>query len=79
MTEFLRTFGPWGLVLLAMAWLLKVMVTDKLKAIQTTLDGLVSGQKDHGDRIVHIETVMGLNGCMGDAPACNRRKSDAHE
>lgn len=76
MTEFLKTFGPWGLVLLSMAWLLKVMVTDKLKTIQTTLDGLVYGQKDHGDRIVRIETVMGLNGCMGDAPACSRRKDD---
>ena len=77
MSDFLRIFGPWGLVLLAMAWLLKVMVTDKLKTIQTALDGLVSGQKNHGDRIVRIETVMGLNGCMGDAPACSRRKGDA--
>jgi len=74
-TEFLRTFGPWGLVLLAMAWLLKVMVTDKLKTIQTTLDGLVSGQKDHGDRIVAIETTMRINGCGDGEPRC-RRKGD---
>ena len=75
MIEFLRTFGPWGLVLLAMAWLLKVMVTDKLKTIQTTLDGLVSGQKDHGDRIVAIETTMRINGCTDGEPRC-RRKGD---
>ena len=75
MTEFLRIFGPWGLVLLAMAWLLKVMVVDKLKTIQTTLDGLVSGQKDHGDRIVAIETTMRINGCTDGEPRC-RRKGD---
>ena len=77
MTEFLRTFGPWGLVLLAMAWLLKVMVSDKLNSIMKTLADLVKGREEHNERIVRIETVMGLNGCMGDSPTCGHRKGDA--
>ena len=76
MSDFLRIFGPWGLVLLTMAWLLKVMVTDKLKSIMDTLSELVNGQKNHNDRIVKIETVMGLNGCMEGEPMCHRRKGD---
>ena len=38
MNGLLSTFGPWALVLLAMAWLLKVMVTDKLKSIMDTTE-----------------------------------------
>ena len=76
MNGLLSTFGPWALVLLAMAWLLKVMVTDKLKSIMDTLSELVNGQKNHNDRIVKIETVMGLNGCMEGEPMCHRRKGD---
>ena len=76
MNELFRTFGPWGLVLLSMAWLLKVMVTDKLRNIMSTLSELVNGQKNHNDRIVKIETIMGLNGCMEGEPMCHRRKGD---
>ena len=76
MNGLLSTFEPWTLVLLAMAWLLKVMVTDKLKSIMDTLSELVNGQKNHNDRIVKIETVMGLNGCMEGEPMCHRRKGD---
>ena len=76
MSDLLRIFGPWGLVLVTMAWLLKVMVTDKLKSIMDTLSELVNGQKNHNDRIVKIETIMGLNGCMEGEPMCHRRKGD---
>ena len=34
-----------------------------------------SGQKDHGDRIVAIETTMRINGCGDGEPRC-RRKED---
>lgn len=57
-----------------MAWMLKVMVTDKLKNIMSTLAELVNGQKNHNDRIVRIETVMGLNGCMDGDPLCRHRE-----
>ena len=76
MGEFFKTFGPWGVVLLAMAWLLKVMVTGKLEDIKGTLIELVKGQRNHNDRIVRIETVMGLNGCMEGEPTCHRRRGD---
>ena len=76
MSDLLRIFGPWGLVLVTMAWLLKVMVSDKLKSIMTTLGELTEGQNNHNERIVRIETVMGLNGCMGVEPMCHRRKGD---
>ena len=76
MSDLLRIFGPWGLVLVTMAWLLKVMVSDKLKSIMTTLGELTEGQNNHNERIVRIETVMGLNGCMAGEPMCHRRKGD---
>ena len=76
MSDLLRIFGPWGLVLVTMAWLLKVMVSDKLKSIMTTLGELTEGQNNHNERIVRIETVMGLNGCMGGEPTCDRRKRE---
>ena len=76
MSDFLRIFGPWGLVLLTMAWLLKVMVSDKLKSIMTTLGELTEGQSNHNERIVRIETVMGLNHCAEGTPACGRRMED---
>ena len=76
MSEFFKTFGPWGVVLLAMAWLLKVMVTGKLEDIKVTLNELVKGQRNHNDRIVRIETVMGLNGCMEGEPTCHHRRGD---
>ena len=76
MSDLLRIFGPWGLVLVTMAWLLKVMVSDKLKSIMTTLGELTEGQNNHNERIVRIETVMGLNGCMGGETMCHRRKGD---
>ena len=76
MSDLLRIFGPWGLVLVTMAWLLKVMVSDKLKSIMTTLGELTEGQSNHNERIVRIETVMGLNGCMGGEPTCDRRKRE---
>lgn len=76
MSEFFKTFGPWGVVLLAMAWMLKVMVTGKLEDIKGTLNELVNGQRNHNDRIVRIETVMGLNGCMEGEPTCHRRRGD---
>lgn len=75
MNDLFRTFGPWGIVLLSMAWLLKIMVADKLTDIMTTLAQLVKGQANHNDRIVRIETVMSLNGCMDGEAAC-RRKDD---
>ena len=59
-----------------MAWLLKVMVSDKLKSIMTTLTELTEGQSNHNERIVRIETVMGLNRCAEGTPACGRRKGD---
>lgn len=76
MSDLMRIFGPWGLVLISMAWLLKVMVSDKLKSIMTTLGELTEGQNNHNERIVRIETVMGLNGCMGGEPTCDRRKRE---
>ena len=76
MSDLLRIFGPWGLVLVTMAWLLKVMVSDKLKSIMTTLGELTEGQNNHNERIVRIETAMGLNGCMGGEPMCHRHKGD---
>ena len=76
MSDLLRIFGPWGLVLVTMAWLLKVMVSDKLKSIMTTLGELTEGQSNHNERIVRIETVMGLNRCAEGAPTCGRRRED---
>ena len=74
MGELFKTFGPWALILLAMAWLLKVMVTDKLKSIMDTLKELVSGQRNHNDRIVRIETIMSINGCGSEN--CRLGKGD---
>lgn len=51
-SDFLRIFGPWGLVLATMAWLLQVMVSDKLKSIMTTLTELTEGQSNHNERII---------------------------
>lgn len=75
-----KTLGPWGLALGIMAYLLKVMVADKLTTIQKTLGELVEGQNDHAERIVRIETVMRLNGCGSPDLSCDpprRRVSDA--
>lgn len=76
-----KTLGPWGLALGIMAYLLKVMVADKLTTIQRTLGELVEGQGDHESRIVRIETVMGVNGCMdreaGSYSGPRRRAADA--
>ena len=73
MNEIVRIFGPWGLLVLAMAWLLKYMVVDKLTAIMTSLKQLLAGHDDHHERIITIETIMRQNGCM-DGTSCDRRK-----
>jgi hypothetical protein len=73
MIDFFRTFGPWGLVLLSMAWLLKVMVADKLSSMMDTLEVLLSGQKNHSDRLTRIETVLEMNGCLDGEPVCRKR------
>lgn len=72
-----KIMGPWGIALTVVAYLLKVMVADKLTTIQKTLAELVEGQNDHAERIVRIETVMSINGC-GSADPCapHRRASD---
>lgn len=72
-----RTLGPWGLALGIMAWLLKVMVADKLRGIQDTLSTLVEGHSEHAERIVRMETVMGLNGCetANVCPPFQRRRA----
>lgn len=72
MNEIVRSFGPWGLFLFAMFWLLKVMVADKLRTISHTLDQLVADQKSHNDRIVRIETIMHLNHCGDGDPSCQK-------
>lgn len=76
-----KTLGPWGLALGVMAYLLKVMVADKLISIQKTLAELVQGQGDHESRIVRMETVMTVSGCMDGENGCytgpRRRSNDA--
>lgn len=70
--------GPWGIALGVMAYLLKVMVADKLVSIQRTLTELVDTKDDHAKRIVVLETVMRMNGCAVDA-SCempHRRSTD---
>lgn len=74
-----KTLGPWGIALGVMAYLLKIMVADKLTTIQRTLSQLVEGQSDHAERIVRIETVLRINGCGSPDIACDpphRRSTD---
>jgi len=80
-SELVRVFGPWGIAVAVMAYLLKVMVADKLISIQRTLSDLVDGQSDHAERIVRIEAVMQISGC-GVEGSCSpssfrRRATDA--
>lgn len=76
MNEVIRQFGPWGFFFLAMFWLLKVMVADKLRNISATLDQLLEDQKSHNERIVRIETVMQMNGCGTGNATCHRTSAD---
>lgn len=71
MMSLLSNFGPIGLMFLATAWLLKVMVADKLKVLQATLNELKESLADHEEklhsqdtRITAMETAMRINGCM---------------
>lgn len=62
--DLFRTFGPWALVLLSMAAMLKYLVVDKLVSIQATLTKLLEGHSDHESRLVRVETIMKLKGLM---------------
>lgn len=74
MMSLLSSFGPIGLMFLATAWLLKVMVADKLKTLQKSLDVLTKGQANHADRITAMETAMRINGCLDPnaKPRCSQ-------
>ena len=58
MSEFFKTFGPWGLVLLAMAVMLKYLVTDKLKTILAKLAKV----DEHEVKLERISTAMEMHG-----------------
>ena len=66
MSEFFKTFGPWGVVLLAMAVMLKYLVTDKLKTI---LDKLAKVD-EHEVKLERISTAMEMHGCLTSTPRC---------
>ena len=65
MTDLLKTAGPWAIYLFAMAWMLKLLVTDKLTVLQTTLNQLAASIAGHDERIrflenAHAELLGGL-------------------
>lgn len=54
--DLFRTFGPWALVLLCMAAMLKFLVVDRLNQIMEKLAKV----DEHESRIVRLETVIKL-------------------
>ena len=71
MSDLLKSFGPWAVYLLASAWLLKYLVTNKLETIQKSIDALAASISDHDERIrdletSHAELIGGLRakGCL---------------
>ena len=66
MGEFFRTFGPWGVVLVAMAVMLKYLVTDKLNTILSKLAKV----DEHEVKLERIKTAMEMHGCLTSAPRC---------
>ena len=71
MIELVRVLGPWALFLIGTGWMLKLLVTDKLKSLQDTLNKLVESIESHDERIRaleqnHAELVGGLRakGCL---------------
>lgn len=66
MGEFFKTFGPWGVVLLAMAIMLKYFVMDKLNMILSKLAKV----DEHEVKLERINTAMEMNGCLTSTPRC---------
>ena len=66
MGEFFKTFGPWGVVLVAMAVMLKYLVTDKLNTILSKLAKV----DEHEVKLERIKTAMEMHGCLTSAPRC---------
>ena len=66
MSEFFKTFGPWGVVLLAMAIMLKYLVTEKLNTILSKL----SKVDEHEVKLERIGTAMEMHGCLTSTPRC---------
>ena len=66
MSEFFKTFGPWGLVLLVMGFMLKYLVTDKLKTILAKLAKV----DEHEVKLAQIGTAMEMHGCLTPNPHC---------
>ena len=66
MIEFFKTFGPWGVVLLAMAVMLKYLVTDKLNTILAKLAKV----DEHEVKLERISTAMEMHGCLTSTPRC---------
>lgn len=68
--ELFKTFGPWTMVILAMAGLLKILVTDRLNLILEKLAKV----DEHEVELAQIKTAMKINGCMDpeDTPRCAR-------
>jgi hypothetical protein len=64
-------------MILAMWWLIKTLVADKLNSIKKQLEALTDGMADHGEtlsehkaRLTAVETVMQINGCLNGRPRC---------
>ena len=66
MSELFKTFGQWGVVLLAMAVMLKYLVTDKLNTILSKLAKV----DEHEVKLERIKTAMEMHGCLTSAPRC---------
>ena len=66
MGEYFKTFGPWGVVLVAMAVMLKYLVTDKLNTILSKLAKV----DEHEVKLERIKTAMEMHGCLTSAPRC---------
>lgn len=66
MSEFFKTFGPWGVVLVAMAIMLKYLVTDKLNTILSKLAKV----DEHEVKLERINTALEMHGCLTSAPRC---------
>ena len=70
MGEFFKTFGPWGVVLVAMAVMLKYLVTDKLNMILSKLAKV----DEHEVKLERISTAMEMHGCLTSTPRCKESR-----
>ena len=66
MSEFFKTFGPWGVVLLAMGFMLKYLVTDKLNTILAKLAKV----DEHEVQLAKVSTAMEMHSCLTPNPHC---------